>query len=117
MAELKQKTEIAPRLVAIAGPHRGKVFSFTDPECSIGRESSNQLCLADLGVSRQHCRIHREADQFIVRDLESLNCTFVNGVPIRERLLAHGDWVKVGDSIFIFLLHEDKASQDSLPIK
>src|SRR5262249_17707166 len=116
MASLKQQTEIAPRLVAIAGPHRGKVFTFTDQECSIGRESSNQLCLHDLGVSRQHCRIYREANQFVVRDLESLNCTFINGVPVRQRLLAHGDWVKIGDSIFIFLLfYEDEDCQDSPP--
>src|SRR5262249_55579744 len=77
----------------------------------------NRLCLSDLSVSRHHCRIHHEGDQFIVRDLESLNCTFVNGVPIRERQLAHGDWFKIGDSIFIFVLYKDTSALPSPPVK
>lgn len=117
---LKQNTEInprpprlpgLPRLVAIAGPLQNTVFPLTETECSIGREPSNQLCLIDPAVSRRHCLIQRDADQFILRDLESLNGAFVNGVPIRERPLAHGDCVKIGDSIFIFLLYEDEPLQ------
>jgi transcriptional regulator with PAS, ATPase and Fis domain len=113
--DLNRKTEINPRLVAIAGPLQGKVSTLTEPEYSIGREPSNRLCLSDGCVSRQHCRIQRDADQFIVRDLESLNCTFVNGVPVRERLLVHGDLLKIGGSVFIFLLHDDEAPQASPP--
>ncbi|MCI0390007.1 MAG: sigma 54-interacting transcriptional regulator [Acidobacteria bacterium] len=116
MTDLKQKAEINPRLVVIAGPLQGKVFTLTEPECLIGREPSNQICLIDLSVSRRHCRIQRDADKFIIRDLESLNCTFVNGVPIRERPLAHGDLLKIGGSVFIFLLCEDEAPQASPPV-
>ncbi len=115
--DLKQKAEINHRLVAIAGPLQGTVFPLTKPECSIGREPFNRLCLSDLSVSRQHCRIHREADQSIIHDLESLNCTFVNGVPIRERLLAHGDLLKIGSSVFIFLLCDDESPHASPPIE
>src|SRR5262249_41235457 len=100
-----------------SGPHRGKVFTLTESECSIGREPDNRIHLCDLSVSRHHCRIYHEADQFILRDLESLNCTFINGVPIRERRLAHGDWLKIGDSIFIFVLYENESPQASFPVK
>jgi len=114
---VKPETEIHPRLVAIAGPLQGQVLALTAPECAIGREASNRLCLSDLSVSRQHCCIHREADQYILRDLESLNCTFVNGVPIKERLLAHGDCLTIGGSIFLFLLDEDEAPHASPPVE
>jgi pSer/pThr/pTyr-binding forkhead associated (FHA) protein len=75
--ESKQETETNARLVAIAGPLRGKGFHLAEAEYSIGREISNPLFLGDLSASRRHCRIHREGARFIVRDLESLNCTFV----------------------------------------
>jgi Nif-specific regulatory protein len=115
--ESKQVIEITPKLVALAGPLQGTVFSLTELECAIGRESSNQLCLSDLSVSRQHCRIHREADLFILRDLESLNCTFVNGVPVRERQLVHGDQLRIGDSLFLFLRHEEETRPTSAPVQ
>ncbi len=113
--ELKREIEINPRLVAIAGPLRSKVFAITETEYSIGREISNNLFVGDVAVSRQHCRIQREGARFVVRDLESLNCTFVNGVPVRQRPLAHGDCLKIGDSIFLFLLDEDVAGETASP--
>lgn len=46
------------------------------------------------------------AFQFKVVDLESYNGTFVNGVPITEQQLAHGDQIAVGDVSLLFLLHD-----------
>ena len=73
---------------------------------TIGRESTNQICLADLAVSRRHCVIERREDDFLIRDLESYNGTYVNGVPVKERVLAHSDRIIVGDSHFLVLLGE-----------
>jgi transcriptional regulator with AAA-type ATPase domain len=41
-----------------------------------------------------------------LKDLESLNGTFVNGVPITERLLEHGDQLKIGESVFLFVAQD-----------
>ncbi|HKR00306.1 MAG TPA: sigma 54-interacting transcriptional regulator [Pyrinomonadaceae bacterium] len=98
-----------PRLAAIAGPLKGKVFTLTEEETSVGRESANRLCLSDPSVSRRHCVIRQEGDLFKVNDLESLNGTFVNDVPVKERFLEHGDRLRMGDYIFSFLLHEGDA--------
>jgi transcriptional regulator with GAF, ATPase, and Fis domain len=57
-------------------------------------------------MSRRHCLIEREADQFRLSDLESFNGSFVNGVPVNERVLEHGDQIKIGDSLFVFLLED-----------
>jgi Nif-specific regulatory protein len=101
-----------PRLVSIAGPLKGATFTLADTETSIGRESANHLCISDPSVSRRHSLIKREGEQFKINDLESLNGTFVNDVPVKERTLAHGDRVRIGDYLFVFLLHEG----DSLPL-
>jgi Nif-specific regulatory protein len=95
-----------PRLAAIAGPLKGKSFTLVEKETSVGRESANRICLSDPSVSRRHCTIRQEGGLFKISDLESLNGTFVNDVPIKERFLEHGDRVRIGDYTFSFLLRE-----------
>ena len=95
-----------PRLAAIAGPLKGKTFTLVEDETSIGRESANLICLSDPSVSRRHCTITRLDELFKINDLESLNGTFVNDVPVKERFLEHGDRVRIGDYTFSFLRRE-----------
>jgi transcriptional regulator with GAF, ATPase, and Fis domain len=90
------------RLEAVSGPLKGKLFALTGDELSIGRDPSNAISLLDSLVSRHHCVIHKDADGFRLQDLESRNNTFVGGVPIRERILLHGDQIRVGNSVLIF---------------
>ncbi len=99
-----------PRLIVLAGPLKGKIFNLAEEEVLFGRESSSRISLADLSTSRRHCRIQREADDFVLTDLESFNGTFVNGLPIKERRLEHGDRIAVGSSHFLFLIHEKEAA-------
>jgi pSer/pThr/pTyr-binding forkhead associated (FHA) protein len=94
-----------PRLAIISGPLKGRVITLADEAVSIGRESSNQIFLSDASASRRHSLITREGEAYRIQDLESLNSTFVNDVPIKERTLEHGDRVKIGDSQMLFLLH------------
>src|SRR5256714_1875406 len=101
-----RRIEMYPKLIVIAGPSQGATFDITEPELSIGREAANHVCLVDPSVSRRHALIRREDEGFKVLDLESLNGTFVNGVPVSERALEHGDLIAVGDVSLLFLLHE-----------
>ena len=102
-----------PRLTAISGRLKGNVFTFEDLPVVIGRETSATLCVADASVSRRHSQIEREAEHFVIEDLESLNGTFVNDVPVKRRTLQHGDRVRIGDSQFIFLTHEADMNSSS----
>ena len=102
-----------PRLVAIAGKFQGTVLSITDSPAIIGRESAATLCLPEGSVSRRHSQIERDGDDFIVTDLDSLNGTFVNDVPIKRRTLEHGDRIRIGDSHFLFLRHEGDIPSES----
>ncbi len=108
---------MTPRLITIAGPSKGTVFALAEGEISIGREQSNQLNVADLSLSRRHCLIKNEAGQFKITDLGSLNGTFVNGVPVKERALEHGDQIKIGDSQFLFLLDQSEPAPISSPVQ
>ncbi|MEJ7709862.1 MAG: FHA domain-containing protein [Pyrinomonadaceae bacterium] len=95
-----------PALVSIAGPLKGRTFPVGEGELLIGRESSNAVSLNDISISRRHCLIKRETEHYKLSDLDSLNGTFVNDVPVKERLLEHGDRIRVGGSSFLFLLDE-----------
>ena len=99
-----------PKLIAISGPAEGTTFALTEEETSIGREPSNQIRVDDHSVSRRHCLIKRDGESFRVVDLESYNGTFVNGVPVGEQPLKHGDQIAVGRIVFIFLLDETEVS-------
>src|SRR6267378_7357545 len=104
---------MAPRLIAIAGPVRGETLPLADGTVTIGREPSNQLHPPDLSLSRSHSVLVTDQGLVTITDLESVNGTFVNGVPIKTRVLEHGDQVKVGESVFVFVTHETARSDAS----
>lgn len=99
-----------PRLIAISGPAEGMAFPLTEAEISIGRESSNGICVNDHSISRRHCLIKKEGESFRIIDLESYNGTFVNGLPVGEQSLNHGDQIAVGSVLFLFLIDETEAA-------
>ena len=90
------------RLEAVSGPLEGRTFLLTEGEVSIGREPSNQISLLDSLVSRRHSVIRKDGGGFLIQDLDSRNSTFVNNVPIKERLLADGDQIRIGKSTLVF---------------
>src|SRR5579864_1154548 len=98
------------RLVARDGPLKGAVFVLDAGEFSVGRNPSNRLSVSDPSLSRQHCVIAARGQQFEIRDLDSRNGTFVNGVPVHERALADGDEIQIGNSLFLFLAEDEFAT-------
>ncbi|HZU12847.1 MAG TPA: FHA domain-containing protein [Chloroflexota bacterium] len=83
---------------------RGEGQTFVLPaEAMIGRLESCQISVPDKSVSREHARVVRLGDRYVVRDLGSTNGTLVNGrrisgdVPLRP-----GDMVTVGSVEFLF---------------
>ncbi|MHB8620780.1 MAG: FhaA domain-containing protein [Chloroflexota bacterium] len=72
----------------------------------IGRREGNDLVLADRRVSREHAVIERRAASFYLLDLGSRNGTLVNGQPVQEVALRHGDALSFGGPAVTFLLDE-----------
>ncbi len=106
-----------PRLAAIAGKLKGAIFALNEETLVIGRETAADLCIADASVSRRHSKIEKNEAGFVITDLESLNGTFINDVPVKTRLLEHGDRVRIGDSQFLFLIQEGEATKKSSDVK
>lgn len=99
-----------PRIIAIAGPLEATIFPLCSDEVSIGRDPANNIVIADGSVSRRHCLIRKRDDHYRILDLDSHNGTFINEIPARERFLEHGDRIKVGSSLLLFLQHEIESS-------
>src|SRR5215213_1853031 len=105
-----------PKVVFIAGPLKGSTFELGEEALSVGRDSTNVVRLADSLLSRRHCRIERAGERLLLTDLESLNGTFVNGRPVREHALAHGDRVAVGESCFLLSEEGEPTPWPSNPV-
>jgi transcriptional regulator with GAF, ATPase, and Fis domain len=96
-----------PRLVAISGPFAGTVRPLADEDLLIGRDSSSGFCLSDELVSRKHCTVRKGDDCYELADLGSHNGTYVNGVPVLRKTLAHGDTIRVGHNELLFLTQDE----------
>ncbi len=106
-----------PRLVGIGGPLKGTSFPLPDGEISIGRDSSNHLWAPDPALSRRHCLVVARSEQVSIQDLGSRNGTLVNGVPIEQKEMRHGDQIYIGDSVLLFLLNEDEKHSAGNPVE
>ena len=97
--------------VCLSGPLAGQSFSLGEEALSIGRGPESLLQLPDVAASRRHCVLEPTGAGYRLRDLASRRGTFVNGVPVQERLLADGDLVTIGRSLFVFQTGEDGAGR------
>lgn len=91
--------EIAPgevMLVVRQGPEIGTRYSLEGDQVSVGRVPGNDIQLDDVTVSRQHAVLVRQGSAWLVRDLGSLNGTYVNSARVDEAVVQHGDEVQVG---------------------
>ncbi|AUX25110.1 uncharacterized protein SOCEGT47_056530 [Sorangium cellulosum] len=67
-------------------------------EYALGRGESNSIRLTDRNVSRRHATLAKNGQGWAIRDLDSYNGTYVNGVRVHgEQHLRHGDLVQLGD--------------------
>jgi signal transduction histidine kinase len=90
-------------LSVIQGPDKGRTFELPDHEPQLIGRSSEALPLMDTTVSRRHAELTPDGGAWYIRDLESQNGTYVNGVKITERLrLRAGDQIRTGATLFVF---------------
>jgi len=91
------------RLVFISGRLKGKRFVVGDGRIMLGRHPDNQIDLVDDDrVSRNHACLETRRNRVYIRDLDSLNKVRVNGRPVSECRLEHGDIVELGRTRICF---------------
>jgi Inner membrane component of T3SS, cytoplasmic domain len=87
-----------------SGPDGGHAHRLGDHALRLGRSPDNDVILRDPATSGHHARLERRGDQFWIVDLGSTNGTLVNGEPIQEKELSHGDRVTIGQNAVHFSL-------------
>jgi hypothetical protein len=93
-------------LVVHRGPSEGSEFLLpADADVvGVGRSPESEVFLDDVTVSRRHAEFRRGADGWSVRDVGSLNGTYVNRVRVDDQRLNGGDEVQIGKFRFVFLV-------------
>ena len=90
-------------LVVKRGPNAGSRFLLDSDLTTAGRHPESDIFLDDVTVSRRHAEFYRRGGTFTVRDVGSLNGTYVNRERIEEVELSGGDEVQVGKFRLVFL--------------
>ena len=90
-------------LVVKRGPNAGSRFLLDAEVTTAGRHPESDIFLDDVTVSRRHAEFVREGAGFIVRDVGSLNGTYLNRGRIDAASLAGGDEVQIGKYRLVFL--------------
>ncbi len=91
-------------LVVKRGQNAGSRFTLTKATTTAGRHPESDIFLDDVTVSRRHVEIVAGPNGFLVRDIGSLNGTYLNRERIDEAALANGDELQIGKFKLVFLL-------------
>ena len=90
-------------LVVKRGPNAGSRFLLDKDVTTTGRHPESDIFLDDVTVSRRHAEFLRQDGEFVVRDVGSLNGTYLNRERIDDAKLANGDEVQIGKFRLVFL--------------
>ena len=98
-------------LVVRRGPNAGSRFLLDSDVTTAGRHPSSDIFLDDVTVSRRHAEFAKSEDGgYLVRDVGSLNGTYVNRERIDDAALAGGDEVQIGKYRLVFYPDQHKAA-------
>ena len=89
-------------LVVQRGPGSGNRFLLDQNLVQAGRHPDSDIFLDDVTVSRRHAEFVRDGSTFEVRDVGSLNGTYVNRDRIDDVVLKDGDEVQIGKFRLVF---------------
>ncbi|MCE9544422.1 MAG: FHA domain-containing protein [Planctomycetia bacterium] len=99
------------KLVLLGDHNQRTVYRLKKLPTVVGRGRDADLTLAHPLVSRHHCELYEVESTLCVRDLGSLNGTFVGDFRVTEAALAHGDILTIGGAVFEVVV---EVGQDAL---
>jgi pSer/pThr/pTyr-binding forkhead associated (FHA) protein len=100
LGELAEGTGV---LVVRRGPQTGAKFVVDNDVTRVGRHPESDIFLDEITVSRRHAEFLREGSMYIVKDVGSLNGTYVARERIESHELSSGDEVQIGKFKLVFL--------------
>ena len=95
-------------LVVTRGPNIGVRYLLADSVVRAGRHPESDIFLDDITVSRRHAEFVRSDSGYMVRDVGSLNGTYVNRERIEETALSSGDEVQIGKFKLVYMAPADE---------
>ena len=95
-------------LVVKRGPNAGTRFMLDADVTRAGRHPESDIFLDDITVSRRHAEFVGQDGVYSIRDVGSLNGTYVNRERIEEAVLATGDEVQIGKFKLVYLAAVDE---------
>jgi len=98
-------------LILNKGSGPGTVYPLIDG-VTIGRDSDNDIVLADSAVSRQHARVSFQEEKWVLEDLGTANGTILNGLRVDKKTLTSGDIFKIGEFSFRFVEKDIPEARD-----
>src|SRR5687767_8787806 len=84
------------KLIFLNSEIAGRALDLNAEKITVGRASQNALVIRDRSISQTHCEILVFGLEVIIRDLNSANGTFINGVRIRKSQVKHGQVIRFG---------------------
>ena len=90
-------------LVVHRGPGAGSRFVLDEDVVAAGRHPDSTIFLDDVTVSRRHAEVVRSGDGYLVRDVGSLNGTYLNRERIEEAPIENGDELQIGRFKLVFV--------------
>jgi pSer/pThr/pTyr-binding forkhead associated (FHA) protein len=82
-------------LLVLKGPGAGARYLLDSKQTKIGRDTNNDIHLDDITVSRSHAMVSK-GDGYSIKDLGSLNGTYLNAISVKEAVIKAGDEIQVG---------------------
>ena len=94
-------------LRVVQGPDAGREWTSSEDRCAIGVHSTNDLVVGDRKVSRFHCEVLTVQTGMRLRDLQSKNGTYLDGIRVQDAWLRDGSMIRVGDTAIELRLAHD----------
>ncbi len=84
------------KLTITSGDAKGREFILSQPVIHVGTRKENEIVLKDETMSRLHFEVHQTKQGYLLRDIESMNGTLINGVRVKEAYLTTGAIIRAG---------------------
>lgn len=94
-----------------------KELKIDQDEIIIGRDSGSDVQIDNVAVSREHAKIIKGQDYYLIEDLNSTNGTFVNGKKINKKFLEEDDEITIGKHSLQIILEERSEIMNGEKIK
>ena len=99
--ELKSPTEAGThyRLTCMTGPNKGKVYYIIGKRALIGRGDGADIQIIDTKMSKEHAELSFSDGGYTITDLGSQNGIVVNDARVKQKKLADGEKIVIGQSV------------------